>query len=85
MYFTLNKYPVFTLLYTTYKDFMLDLIRKYSDLYLVEILGFCLMGNHFHLLVRMFPEYKFSNEDIKNATRAFMALTLYLRRGRSHL
>ena len=24
------------------KDFMLDLIRRYSKLYLVEILGFCL-------------------------------------------
>ena len=31
------------------KDFMLDLIRKYDRLYLVEIFGFCLMGNHFHL------------------------------------
>ena len=39
------------------KDFMLDLIRRYSTLYFAEILGFCLMGNHFHLLVRMFPEY----------------------------
>ena len=27
------------------KDFMLDLIRRYAALYLVEILGFCLMGN----------------------------------------
>ena len=48
------------------KDFMLDLIRRYSKLYLVEILGFCLMGNHFHLLVKMYPEYKFSDDDIKN-------------------
>ena len=47
------------------KDFMLDLIRRYSALYLVEILGFCLMGNHFHILVRMFPEHKFTDEDIK--------------------
>ena len=47
------------------KDFMLDLIRRYAALYLVEILGFCLMGNHFHLLVRMFPEYKFTDDDIK--------------------
>jgi len=36
------------------KDFMLDLIRRYSKLYLVEILGFCLMGNHFHILAKMF-------------------------------
>jgi putative transposase len=47
------------------KDFMLDLIRRYASLYLVEILGFCLMGNHFHLLVKMLPEYKFTDEDIK--------------------
>jgi REP element-mobilizing transposase RayT len=47
------------------KDFMLDLIKRYSSLYFVEILGFCLMGNHFHILVRMFPEHKFSDEDIK--------------------
>jgi len=47
------------------KDFLLKLIRRHSDLYFVEILGFCLMGNHFHLLVKMFPEYKFSDDDIK--------------------
>ncbi len=47
------------------KDFMLDLIRRYAALYLVEILGFCLMGNHFHLLVKIFPEYKFTDEQIK--------------------
>ncbi len=47
------------------KDFMLDLIRRYATLYFVEILGFCLMGNHFHILVRMFPEYKFTDDDIK--------------------
>jgi hypothetical protein len=46
------------------KDFMLDLIRRYAALYLVEILGFCLMGNHFHILVRVIPEYKFSDEEI---------------------
>jgi putative transposase len=43
---------------------MLDLIRRYAALYLVEILGLCLMGNHFHILVKMFPEYKFTDEDI---------------------
>jgi hypothetical protein len=46
------------------KDFMIDLIKRYSDLYFVEILGICIMGNHFHLLVKMLPEYKFSDEDI---------------------
>jgi len=47
------------------KDFLLDLIKRLSKLYLVEILGFCIMGNHFHLLVKMFPEFKFTDDDIK--------------------
>jgi hypothetical protein len=53
------------------KDFMLDLIRRYSTLYFVEILGFCLMGNHFHLLVKMFPKHKFTDEDIQKRYEKF--------------
>ena len=29
------------------------------------------MGNHFHILVRMFPEHKFTDEDIKRRYLAF--------------
>jgi putative transposase len=47
------------------KDFMIDLIKRYSCLYFVEILGFCVMGNHFHILVKMLPEYKLSDEEIE--------------------
>jgi REP-associated tyrosine transposase len=46
------------------KDFMLDLIRRLATLYFVEILGFCLMGNHFHILVRMLPEHKFTDDEV---------------------
>ncbi len=53
------------------KDFMLDLIRRYSSLYFVEILGFCLMGNHFHILVKMFPEYKFTDKQIEDRYAEF--------------
>jgi len=53
------------------KDFMLDLIRRYSALYLTEILGFCLMGNHFHILVKMVPEYKYTDEDIRKRYATF--------------
>jgi putative transposase len=53
------------------KDFLLDLIRRLSKLYLVEILGFCIMGNHFHLLVKMFPEFDFTDEDIKKRYAEF--------------
>jgi putative transposase len=47
------------------KDFMLDLIKRYSTLYFTEILGFCLMGNHFHLLVKMIPDNRFTDEEIQ--------------------
>jgi putative transposase len=53
------------------KDFMLDLIRRYAELNLAEILGCYLIGNHFHLLVKMIPEYKFADEDIKKCYQAF--------------
>ena len=47
------------------KEFLVDLIRKKSKYYFVDILGYCIMGNHFHLLVRMLPETEFSDEDIR--------------------
>jgi REP element-mobilizing transposase RayT len=50
---------------------MLDLIRRYCSLYLVEIFGFCLMDKHFHILVRMFPEYKFPDEEIQKRYENF--------------
>ncbi len=52
------------------KDFMLDLIKRFSALYFTEILGFCLMGNHFHLLVKMIPDNRFSYDDIQKRFEA---------------
>ena len=46
-------------------DQLLELIRDFSQLYFAEILGFCLMGNHFHILVRMHPDSEFSDAQIK--------------------
>ena len=53
------------------KDFMLDLIKRFSALYFTEILGFCLMGNHFHLLVKMIPEDRFTDEEIQKRFETF--------------
>ena len=35
------------------KDFLLKHIKWLAKVYFSEVLGFCIMGNHFHLLVRM--------------------------------
>ena len=37
------------------KDRLQALIFRFSRIYFTEILGFCLMDNHFHILVRMLP------------------------------
>ena len=47
------------------KDVFVELVRKFSRIYFVEVLGFCCMGNHFHLLVRMFPDEDYSDESIR--------------------
>ena len=47
------------------KDFLVDLIRRLSRIYFVEIFGFSIMSNHFHLLLRMLPEKAISDNDVK--------------------
>ena len=47
------------------KDYLLDLIKRISSVYFTEVLGFCLMGDHFHLVVRMHQGEEYSDEEIK--------------------
>ena len=47
------------------KEYLLTLIQQLSAVYFTEVLGFCLMGNHFHLLVRMLPETAFTDAEIR--------------------
>ena len=53
------------------KDELVKILLKFSKLYFTEILGFCAMGNHFHLLVRMLPESGFSDDEIKSRYKMF--------------
>jgi putative transposase len=46
-------------------DELMKLIKALSRLYFAEILGFCLMGNHFHILVRMHTTDEYKDEQIK--------------------
>jgi len=47
------------------KSLLLGIIKKLSATYFCEVLGFCLMGNHFHLLVTMLPEDQASDEEVR--------------------
>ena len=47
------------------KEFMFGLLKRFAALYFTKILGLCLMGNHFHLLVKMLPHSRYTDSDIK--------------------
>jgi REP element-mobilizing transposase RayT len=47
------------------KERFVEMLRKKSRFYFTDILGFCVMGNHFHLLVRMLPEADFSDDEVR--------------------
>jgi len=46
------------------KEYLFKLVKHYSSVYFAEILGFCLMGNHFHIVVRMHTGDKYSDDDV---------------------
>jgi putative transposase len=47
------------------KDHLLALMKRLSDFYFAEVLGFSILGNHFHILVRMHPESSYSEDDVR--------------------
>jgi hypothetical protein len=47
------------------KEFLLNLIKRLSSVYFAEVLGFCIMGTHLHLLCRMHPGDGFTDEEIR--------------------
>ena len=53
------------------KDYLLSLIKNLSDIFFVEVFGFCIMGNHFHLLVKMKGGGNYSNEEVKRRLSLF--------------
>ncbi|VFQ44295.1 transposase is200-like [Desulfoluna butyratoxydans] len=51
------------------KDELVRIIQKYSRIYCVEVLGFAVMGNHFHLLIEMIPDDMVSDDDVRTRFR----------------
>lgn len=53
------------------KDYLLKLIQKLSKVYFAEVLGFCLMGTHFHLLIKMHPGEDYDDGEIKRRYKLY--------------
>ncbi|MFZ5572436.1 MAG: transposase [Thermodesulfobacteriota bacterium] len=47
------------------KDQVVAIIKRLSRIYFADILGYCIMGNHFHLLVRMHPADHVGDDEVK--------------------
>ena len=47
------------------KDKFLDLLKELSWLYFIEVLGFCIMSNHFHCAVKMKTEKDYSDAEMR--------------------
>jgi REP element-mobilizing transposase RayT len=52
------------------KDELVKIIKKFSALFFVEVFGFCIMDNHFHLLTQIFPEHYYKDEEIRKRCKA---------------
>ena len=53
------------------KDEFLRIMKRFSFLYFVDVLGFSIMDNHFHILAWFLPEHEFSDEQIRERFEAF--------------
>jgi len=53
------------------KEYLLNLIRRLSLVYFAEILGFCLMGTHFHVIARMHPGEEYDDEEIRRRFKLY--------------
>ena len=53
------------------KDELVRVIKRFSMIYAVDVLGFAIMGNHFHISAQMRIEFMISDDEVR---RRFMLL-----------
>ncbi len=53
------------------KSYFISLLRKLTLFYLVEVLAFVVMDNHFHLVVKTLPASSFTDEEITQRVKNF--------------
>ncbi|MCK4766134.1 MAG: transposase [Candidatus Aminicenantes bacterium] len=53
------------------KEKLFQIIKKYSELFFVKVIGFAIMSNHFHLLVCMETGENFSDREVIERLKKF--------------
>ena len=53
------------------KDYLFNLIKWMSEVFFVEVYGYCIMGNHFHLLIKMENADDYTDDEVRGRLREF--------------
>lgn len=53
------------------KDYLVSLFKKFSKFYFTDVLGYCVMDNHFHLVVQMNPADNYEDEEVVARLRSY--------------
>ena len=53
------------------KDELLKIIKQLNSVYFSDIFGFCILGDHFHLLIKIHPGYRFADKEIRKRFASF--------------
>ena len=61
------------LLHDLEKQKLVDIIKRYSALFFVKIIGYCIMSNHIHLLIKMETGESYSDEAVHQRLKKFYA------------
>ncbi len=67
------------------KDYLFELVRRLSKVFFAEILGLCVMGNHFHLLARMHLDSEYSDEQLIKRYKLFYGKDKLMPEGKINL
>ena len=59
------------------RDHLLALITRYAQLFFVDVLGFAIMGNHMHLVCRVYPEESVTDKDVQERYYEFFGQDKY--------
>jgi REP element-mobilizing transposase RayT len=53
------------------KDRFVAILKRFARIYFTEVLGYAVMDNHVHILVRMLPDRIFSDEEIERRYKLY--------------
>ncbi|WP_459926009.1 transposase, partial [Desulfatiferula olefinivorans] len=53
------------------KDRFVSILKRFSRIYFTDILGYAVMDNHVHILVRMLPERNYTDDEIEARYRVY--------------